>query len=170
MLSEVKNVWRGVLTDKATLYGKGWKTLVLMDCSIWDPFNVADFFPKTSTILKNLQIPATEIFFTSMESKSKIKAHSDFTNFAVTAHLVIDIPNGCLLTIGDKTHKWENGKFMLFNMSILHEAVNNLPTQTRYILMMRVWHLNLTLEERQALRFIYNSLSIAELVNPDRSI
>ena len=40
-------------------------------------------------------------------------------------------------------------------------------TMTRYILMLRVWHPDLSSEEREALQFIYDVLEIPELLSDD---
>ena len=166
---EGNNVWAGALTDDASSYGVGWSTLVLMDRGVWDPTNVS-IFPKTSKIVHDSGIPAVEVFFASMKPNSNIKMHSDFTNFVLTSHLAIDIPysgdNKCRLTVGDETRQWINGEVSLFDTSIMHDAVNE-SDKTRYILMFRLWHPELTTVERDALQFLYDCLEIPDLASPD---
>lgn len=165
------NVWAGALTDDASSYGEGWKTLVLMNRGRWDPTNV-EMFPKTSKIVHESGIPATEVFFASMNGPSEIKQHTDFTNFVLTSHLAVDIPysgeNKCRITVGDETNQWLNGNVMVFDTSLLHDAVNE-SDKTRYILMFRVWHPDLTQAERDALQFTYDCLEFPSLVsdNPE---
>lgn len=53
---------------------------------------------------------------------------------------------------------------MMFDTSIMHDAVNE-SGQTRYILMVRLWHPSLTCVERQALQFTYDCLELPELVS-----
>jgi len=165
---EGNNIWAGALTEDASSYGAGWKTLVLMDRGIWDPVNV-NLFPKTAKAVRDCGVPAVEVFFASMQPRSNIQPHSDFTNFVVTSHLGLVIPesgsNKCRLTIGDETRQWINGEVMMFDTSILHDAVND-TDETRYILMMRVWHPELTQVERDALQFIYDCLALPDLVSP----
>ncbi len=140
-----------------------------MDRGVWDQTNVA-LFPKTSKIVKDSGVPVVELFFASMEPDSKINMHSDFTNFVLTSHLAIDIPysgsNKCRLTVGDETREWINGKVSLFDTSIMHDAVNE-ADKTRYILMMRVWHPDLTESDRKALQYLYDCLEIPDLASPD---
>jgi len=163
------NVWAGALTEEAGSYGTGWRTLVLLDRGMWEPTNV-QLFPQTATAIRDCGVPATEVFFASMQPHSDIQPHTDFTNFVLTSHLALDIPengkNKCRLSVGDDTRQWLNGKVMLFDTSILHDAINE-ADQTRYILMMRVWHPDLTEPERNALQFIYDALQIPELVSSD---
>jgi hypothetical protein len=163
------NVWAGALTEDASSYGVGWKTLVLMNRGRWDPVNV-NLFPVTAKAVRDSGIPAMEVFFASMQPNTSIQMHSDFTNFVLTSHLALDIPysgeNKCRLTVGDQTREWINGQVTLFDTSILHDAVNE-SDKTRYILMFRVWHPDLTPTERDALQFTYDCLELPGLVSPD---
>jgi hypothetical protein len=164
------NIWTGALTEDATDYGIGWKTLVLMDRGKWDPIN-ANIFPDTSQAVYKSGIPATEVFFASMEPHSTIKKHTDNTNFVLTSHLGLDIPysgsNQCRLTIGDTTRQWHNGEILVFDTSIIHDAVNE-SDRTRYILMFRLWHPDLSTVEQQALQFSYDCLDYPALLSEDR--
>ena len=161
------NVWAGALTDDASSYGTGWKTLVLMNRGMWD-IDDTNLFPRTAKAIRDAGVPAAEVFFASMKPHSDIKMHSDFTNFVLTSHLAIDIPesgkNKCRLSVGDDTRQWINGKVMLFDTSIMHDAINE-SDKTRYILMMRVWHPDLTQVEREAIQFVYDCLEFPELVS-----
>ncbi|VEU43526.1 unnamed protein product [Pseudo-nitzschia multistriata] len=164
---EGNNVWAGALTEDASSYGEGWKTLVLMDRGRWDPTN-ANLFPKTAQAIHASGAPATEIFFASMKGPSSIKTHSDFTNFVLTSHLALDIPysgeNRCRLTVGDETREWINGKSYVFDTSLLHDAENE-SDKMRYILMMRVWHPDLTAIEKEALQFTFDCLEYDQLLS-----
>jgi aspartyl/asparaginyl beta-hydroxylase (cupin superfamily) len=167
--SEGNNIWEGALTTDAASYGEGWKTLVLMDRGQWDCVN-ANLFPLTAKAVHNSGVPATEVFFASMAGPSKIKKHSDFTNFVLTSHLALDIPysgeNKCRLTVGGETRQWINGRCYVFDTSLLHDAVNE-SDQTRYILMLRFWHPDLKPMEREALRFTFDCLEFPGLVSHD---
>jgi len=166
---EGNNIWAGALTDDATSYGEGWKTLVLMDRGRWDNVN-ANLFPRTCQAIYKSGVPATEIFFASMDGPSSIKKHSDFTNFVLTSHLALDIPhsgeNKCRLTVGNETRQWLNGKTYVFDTSLLHDAINE-SEQVRYILMMRVWHPDLTNVEKEALQFTFDCLEFPGLISSD---
>ena len=161
------NIWAGALTEEAGSYGTGWKTLVLLDKGIWDSTN-CNLFPQTAKAVQASGIPATEVFFASMQPKSDIKLHSDFANFVLTCHLAIDIPNNgqnkCRLTIGDTTKQWINGDVLLFDTSLMHDAINE-ADQTRYILMFRIWHPDLTTIETQALQYIWDCLAMPNLLS-----
>jgi aspartate beta-hydroxylase len=163
------NIWAGALTDDAASYGEGWKTLVLMDRGRWDPVN-ANLFPKTAKAVHQSGVPATEVFFASMTGPSEIKLHTDFTNFVLTSHLALDIPysgeNKCRLRVGGETKQWTNGSVYVFDTSLLHDAINE-SDRMRYILMIRLWHPDLTPVERQALQFTFDCLEFPGLVSQD---
>ena len=168
-LQEGNNIWAGALTTDAASYGEGWKTLVLLNRGQWDETN-AKLFPVTSRAVHDSGVPAAEVFFASMKPKSDIKPHSDFTNFVLTSHLPLVIPengsNKCRLSVGDETRQWIEGELMMFDTSIYHDAIND-SDEMRYILMLRVWHPDLSKDEKVALQFIYDCLEVPELLSDD---
>ncbi|KAL3802974.1 hypothetical protein HJC23_011597 [Cyclotella cryptica] len=163
------NIWAGALTTDAASYGEGWKTLVLLNRGQWDETN-AKLFPVASRAIHESGVPAAEVFFASMKPRTNIKPHSDLTNFVLTSHLPLVIPengkNKCRLSVGDHTRQWIEGEIIMFDTSIYHDAVND-SDEMRYILMLRVWHPDLTADEREALQFIYDCLEIPELLSDD---
>ena len=151
---------------------EGWKTLVLLNRGQWDETN-ASLFPITAKAIHSSGVPVAEAFFASMKPHTDIKPHSDFTNFVLTSHLPLVVPengnNKCRLSVGDETREWLEGKVILFDTSIYHDAVND-SDEMRYILMLRVWHPDLSEEERDALQFIYDCLEIPELLSDDPDV
>jgi len=172
LASDGNNIWAGALTTDAESYGEGWKTLVLLNRGQWDETN-AGLFPVTSKAIHKSGVPAAEAFFASMKPQSSIAPHSDFTNFVLTSHLPLVVPengkNKCRLSVGDETREWLEGKVILFDTSIYHDAIND-SEEMRYILMLRVWHPDLTEEERGALQLIYDILEIPELLDKDAKV
>ena len=157
------NVWGGLASDIAE-YGTDWKTLPLCDRTVWDETNSA-LFPKTCALLTKSKVPLIEAFFAKMPPNSDIKPHSDLCNFVLTCHLGVEIPEGeCDLTVGDEKVEWKNGKVDLFDTSILHKAENRAST-TRYILMMRIYHPELSAVERSALQLVFDCLDEPELLD-----
>jgi len=162
------NIWGGLQSDRIE-YGTDWKTLPLCDRTVWDPTNSA-LFPKTCALLTKSKVPLIEAFFAKMPPKTDIKAHSDMCNFVLTSHLGVDVPEGqCDLTVGDETVEWRNGKVMLFDTSILHSAENRADV-TRYILMMRVYHPELSALERSAMQLVFDCLDEPELLGDQEAL
>ena len=167
LATQGNNIWAGALTNDAASYGPGWQTLVLMNRGFWDAVNV-NLFPVTAQAVHQSQCPAVEVFFASMQPHTNIAPHSDFTNFVMTSHLPLVVPghekHQCRLKIGDTERPWVPGELLLFDTSIMHEAVNE-SDDVRYILMLRVWHPDLTATEREALQFIYSVLEFPALLD-----
>jgi Aspartyl/Asparaginyl beta-hydroxylase len=72
--------------------------------------------------------------------------------------------NKCRITVGDETREWINGKVLVFDTSLLHDAVNESDK-----MMFRFWHPDLTQAGGDALQFTYDCLEIPGLVsdNPE---
>ena len=45
-------------------------------------------------------------------------------NTRLICHLPLIVPNGCWLRVGNETREWEEGKLLIFDDSIEHEAKN----------------------------------------------
>mmetsp|Transcript_81058 Transcript_81058/g.153834 ORF Transcript_81058/g.153834 Transcript_81058/m.153834 type:complete len:359 (-) Transcript_81058:62-1138(-) len=163
-----QNVW-GSLDESIVEYGTGWKTLPLCDRTVWDPVNSA-LFPKTCEVLHKCKVPLIEAFFAKMEPESDIKPHSDMCNFVLTSHLGLIVPEGqCEITVGNETNEWKNGQVMMFDTSILHAAENRAKTE-RHILMLRVYHPELTRLERSALQLVFDCLDEQELLDDQEAL
>jgi aspartyl/asparaginyl beta-hydroxylase (cupin superfamily) len=163
------NIWAGATTANAAEYGESWRTLVLMDRGQWDSIN-CQLFPVTTRAIRDCGVDAVEVFFARMQPHTKISEHSDFTNFVLTSHLPLVVPysgtNQCRLTVGDTTREWLDGQLMLFDTSLIHDALND-SDQARYILMIRLWHPDLSDAEKQALQFTFDCLQIPGLISSD---
>ena len=66
-------------------------------------------------------------------------------------HLPIEVPEGdCGMRVGDKFAKWEVGKCLIFDDYYEHEVWNRTEV-SRIVLLLDLWHPELTLDERKAL-------------------
>ncbi|KAK3268601.1 hypothetical protein CYMTET_22904 [Cymbomonas tetramitiformis] len=160
--SKGNRIWATASRSDAMAYGPDWRTLVLQDRGRWDDKN-AELFPQTSKLVQKLQIPSSECFFAVQRAHTGIKSHTDFTNFLLTAHLGLKIPEGNLwIKCGNETRDWEEKKMLIMDTSFMHSTENN-TDEDRYVLIFRFWHPDLTVLEKEALQFIFDSLD-----NPDQ--
>ena len=108
-----------------------------------------------------------------MPGGTEIGAHTDSCNFILTSHLALIVPeNGlgkCLLRVGDTTKEWMEGRTMTFDTSVYHDARND-SEGTRYVLMLRVWHPELTDVEREALQMTFDCLDVPGLTSEDEEV
>jgi aspartyl/asparaginyl beta-hydroxylase (cupin superfamily) len=114
--------------------------------------------PKTSAVLRSIEtrveIPnrGPTAFFSILDAKTTIPAHTGVTNTRLTVHLPLIVPpGGCAFRVGGETRLWQEGQAWVFDDSIEHEAHN--PTELpRAILIFDVWHPELSVPERQLVR------------------
>eukprot|EP00667_Euglena_gracilis_P005144 EG_transcript_5175 len=137
-------------------YGPEWKILNIMERGQWNEASMR-LFPETCRILREAEIPLMEAEFACLPAESYITPHSDGWNFMLTAHLPLLLPRRSSaygLSVGDCTTKWKEGELLLFDSSFLHEAYNR-SMEDRYVLLLRVWHPELTSVEQQALLYLF---------------
>ena len=151
-------IWVAAARDDAEGYGPDWRTLVLQDRCEWEPSNVA-LFPKTTALVREANTPSVEVFFAKQAPKTGIKPHTDFTNFIMTAHLGLDVPPPpeSWMKVGEETRFWENGVGMCADTSFIHSTFNESASIDRYVLIVRFWHPELTLHERNGVRFLFDA-------------
>ncbi len=83
------------------------------------------------------------------------------------SHLYVVRTAGGDVSVGDETRQWLEGKIILFDTPIYHDAINDSDEMRYYILMLTTWHPDLTREEQEALQLIYDCLEIPKLLSSD---
>ena len=93
------------------------------------------------------------VLFSRLEPGAHIPPHHGMLNSRLICHLPIIVPPGCWLRVGNETREWEEGKLLIFDDSMEHEAKN--PTgELRIILLFDIWRPELTAAERQGISAI----------------
>lgn len=90
-------------------------------------------------------------FFSFLEPRTKIPAHTGVTNARLTVHLPLIVPPGCRFRVGGETREWIAGEAWVFDDTIEHEAWND-SDESRAILIFDVWNPQLTPLERGLVR------------------
>ena len=123
---------------------------------------VADRCPRTIEALS--KVPLSRIgtrtpaaLFSRLEAGAHIPPHSGMLNCRLICHLPIIVPKGCWLRVGNEAREWEEGKLLIFDDSIEHEAKNP-SAELRIILLFDIWRPELTETERQAISAIFNAI------------
>jgi aspartate beta-hydroxylase len=112
--------------------------------------------PATARALESVPRPRIEsraptAFFSILEPKTHIPAHTGVTNTRLTVHLPLVIPEGCRFRVGATTREWQPGKAWVFDDTIEHEAWNDSDTP-RAILIFDIWNPLLTAAERDLIQ------------------
>lgn len=97
------------------------------------------------------------VLFSRLEPGAHIPPHTGLLNCRLICHLPLIVPKGCWLRVGNETREWEEGKLLIFDDSIEHEAKN--PAEDlRIILLFDVWRPELGEEERAAISSIFEAI------------
>ena len=108
--------------------------------------------PRTAQLLSELPLLdiagyAPTVFFSILDAKSHIPAHTGVTNTRVIVHLPLVVPPGCRFRVGSTTREWQPGEAWVFDDTLEHEAWNDSDVP-RAILILDVWNPYLTAVER----------------------
>lgn len=116
--------------------------------------------PNTISILQSLPLfdHYDHTFFSALAPQTHIKKHHGPTNKKLRCHLPLVVPqNQCGLRVGDHEIQVEEGKCFVFDDSYEHEAWNNDPNHARIVLILDVWHPDLSESEKKFLSFLRNA-------------
>lgn len=154
--AQLEGKWVAAAGDDAEVYGSGWRKLILQD-RLWDAA-ACRLFPKTAEIMKGSEIPSVEVFFTEQQAGSMIKPHTESTNFYLTTHLGLSVPEeSCWIDFGKARRARVEGKALVYDPSFVHSIGNDGPTEET-LLVVKFWHPEITQAERDALEFIFSVL------------
>ncbi|HEY5806574.1 MAG TPA: aspartyl/asparaginyl beta-hydroxylase domain-containing protein [Povalibacter sp.] len=90
-------------------------------------------------------------FFSILDAKAHIPAHTGVTNTRLTVHLPLVIPDGCRFRVGSDTREWRLNEAWIFDDTIEHEAWND-SAVPRAVLIFDVWNPFLSPAERDLVR------------------
>ena len=127
-------------------------------------------FPATMAALEKVALTGIgtrtpDVLFSRLEPGAHIPPHSGILNCRLVCHLPLIVPQGCWLRVGNETREWQEGKLLIFDDSMEHEAKN--PTgYLRIILLFDTWRPELTEAERQAISLIFDAIDAFQTV-PD---
>jgi aspartyl/asparaginyl beta-hydroxylase (cupin superfamily) len=87
-----------------------------------------------------------------------IAPHRGPTNLRLRCHLAISAPAGdCAIRVGDETRRWHEGKCLVFDDFLVHEAWNH-TDEDRVVLIVDLWHPELTATEVMLLEGLQNHI------------
>lgn len=114
----------------------------------------ADRAPRTMAALAALaprRVPeaSPNAMFSLLAPRTAIPAHVGVDNTRLVCHLPLVVPPSCWFRVGAETRPWEEGKVLVFDDTIEHEAYNP-SDQLRIVLIFDVWHPGLSMIEREA--------------------
>lgn len=96
--------------------------------------------------------------YSVLKPETAIPPHNGMMNVRLIGHLALRIPTDCGLRVGNQTREWEEGRLLIFDDSIDHEAWNK-SKETRIVLLFDLWRPELTEEERHFAHAIYAGIT-----------
>ena len=102
-------------------------------------------------------------FFSVLSPGTRVTPHYGPTNKKLRIHLPLIVPpdGKAWLRVADDVVVLEKGKVVIFDDSHEHEAANDHPSQPRVVLVMDIWHPDLSNEEIKFLSFVNNGQILA---------
>ena len=99
------------------------------------------------------------IMFSLLRAGARIPAHTGVNNTRLTCHLPLIVPPGCAFRVGNEVRQWEEGRLMIFDDSIEHEAWNE-SGEDRVVLIFDIERADMSEQERREVAALY-SIAIA---------
>ena len=143
----------------------------LMDNLDWSAFHLWDQgqpladniarCPRTAAALQGLPVPhlanvAPSIFFSVLRAGARIPPHHGMMNTRLVCHLPVTVPPECRLRVGNEVREWEEGRALIFDDSIEHEAWNH-SDRDRVVLIFEIWRPELSEAERRAVTALFDA-------------
>ena len=106
--------------------------------------------PETARVLRSLPNLAMSAMFSALTPGTHLWAHCGPTNAVVSLSMGLVAPPGCVIRVGTEERTWREGECLVFDDTYEHEVWHR-GDRTRFVLLLDVWHPELTPVERQVL-------------------
>jgi hypothetical protein len=94
------------------------------------------------------------IMFSLLRAGARIAPHSGVHNVRLTCHLPLVVPPGCAFRVGNEVRAWEEGKLLIFDDTIEHEAWND-SNEDRIVLIFDIWRPEISAQERREIGALF---------------
>lgn len=104
--------------------------------------------------------PFSYTFFSSMSPNTQIAPHYGAGNIKLRCHFPLFVPKEnekAYLRVGSETCHWKEGEMLMFDDTYEHEA-GNLSSENRVILLIDIWHPDLHVQEREAIKGMFHEV------------
>nr|XP_034833423.1 aspartyl/asparaginyl beta-hydroxylase-like [Maniola hyperantus] len=110
--------------------------------------------PVTCSIVRSEAAAARcrrgQVKFSAMEAGTHVRAHVGPTNCRLRMHLGLSNTKNTYIRVDKETRQWQTGKTFIFDDSFEHEVWHN-GSGARLVLIVDVWHPDLSAHERRTL-------------------
>ncbi|MFN3388443.1 MAG: aspartyl/asparaginyl beta-hydroxylase domain-containing protein [Allosphingosinicella sp.] len=117
----------------------------------------ATFAALEQVPLPRIGVRAPVVMFSRLRPGARIPPHSGSMNARLICHLPLVVPPGCGFRVGNEVREWEEGKLLVFDDTIEHEAWNE-GTSDRIVLIFDIWRPELEEAERRAVAAVFEAV------------
>jgi aspartyl/asparaginyl beta-hydroxylase (cupin superfamily) len=120
--------------------------------------------PKTWVALQAAPLQWIErasptVMFSLLRPGTRIPAHSGVNNIRLTCHLPLIVPPDCRFRVGNEVREWHEGKLLVFDDTIEHEAWNE-SEEDRVVLIFDIGRPDMSAREQAEVAALF-SIAIA---------
>jgi aspartyl/asparaginyl beta-hydroxylase (cupin superfamily) len=136
-------------------HSDAWSARFLIEHGRPDPV-MRQACPHTAALLDRLPLldlpnRGPVAFFSLLKPRTTIPSHTGATNIRSIIHLPLIVPAGCTFRVGNETRHWQEGRALVFDDTIEHEA-HNPSDALRAVLILDTWNPHLDGDERGLIR------------------
>jgi len=144
--------------NKELLDNKDWSALFLCENG-WTVPKIVERCPRTWETMLRAPLPripgwGPTVMFSLLKAGARIHPHTGMFNTRLVCHLPLIVPPGCRFRVGNEVREWEEGKLLIFDDTIEHEAWND-SSEDRVILIFDIWRPELSEQERHELTLLF---------------
>jgi hypothetical protein len=151
---EFKNVLNSQglsVSDKITssVRSGSWNVFYLVEEGLWNE-TLCDLCPLTQSLISKLPLVLCSMgyaYFSVITPGTVIKPHYGSTNAKLRIQLPLEGHKDCNLIVNNETYNYEAGKCLVFDDSYLHEVIHASTTESRIVLVLDIWHPDLTTDD-----------------------
>lgn len=116
--------------------------------------------PETWKAMQATPLPWVEgweptVMFSLLKAGTRIPAHTGTHNTRLICHLPLIVPPKCGFRVGNQVREWEEGKLLIFDDTIEHEAWNE-SSEDRVVLIFGIWRPELSEQERREIAALFS--------------
>jgi aspartyl/asparaginyl beta-hydroxylase (cupin superfamily) len=100
---------------------------------------------------------APSVMLSLLRPGAHIPPHTGMVNCRYICHLPLIVPPQCGFRVGEKTIEWQQGKVILFDDTVQHEAWNR-SDQNRLVLIFDIWRPEISEEEQAQIRAMFDAV------------
>jgi aspartyl/asparaginyl beta-hydroxylase (cupin superfamily) len=105
--------------------------------------------------LCRITVRAPSVMLSLLKPGARIPPHTGMLNPRFICHVPLVVPPECGFRVGNSTQEWHEGKLMLFDDTIEHEAWND-SAFDRLVLIFDVWRPELSTDEQEQISTLFH--------------